>query len=227
MQIFAYHRNGMLAWSRYQFFFLIVMDMLRYGLWLNSFHIGSKITGSAVYNVGFTGICDNFKFVRTAAANGSCVCDYRAEMQSAAGKYTGIGIIHELILLIQTFFICVKGIGILHDEFTASHQTKTRSLFIAVLVLNLEQRYRQLLIGRGVHTGQRRNQFFMGRSQAVFMVMAILKLEHFRTKYSPASGFLPEFSRLNNRHHNLLASYLCHFFADDIFNLTDRSPCQR
>ena len=72
-----------------------------------------------------------------AAANRSAVSFYRTEGQAAARKDAGIGIIHGLVAFIQTGFIPVEGIQILHDKFSAPHQAKPRTPFITIFILNL------------------------------------------------------------------------------------------
>ena len=59
------------------------------------------------------------------------------EFQAAASKDTGIGVVLILIALMQSFFVDVERISVLHDEFPAAHETEARADFVAVFILHL------------------------------------------------------------------------------------------
>ena len=109
------------------------------------------------------------------------------ELQAAAREDARIGVVHDLVILVQPCFVSIKGIAILHDKFTAAHEAQTGTDFVAVFILHLPERKRQLLIGTQFITDERRNQFFMCRSQAVLVVVAVRQFEHFRAIGIPAA----------------------------------------
>ena len=160
------------------------------------------------------------------AADGTAVCFHRPVFQPAAGKDGAVGIVHFLISHIQPSRIGIKGIGIFHDKFPAAHQAKTGSLFIPEFALDLVQVHRQLAVGTQVVPHQRSNQFFVGRSQAELTAMTVFDPEHFFAVDGPAAAFFPDFSRLQNGHHNFLGTLSVHFLPDNGFNLFDASPGQ-
>ena len=227
MEEIAHHFNGMLPWCFHQFLFLVIMNIALHGEGIHSFDIGCKITVFAVYNIRLSGISQHFELMGTAAADGTGICNHRTESQATAGENTGIGIIHELVLLIQPFLIGIKSVAILHNEFAASHKTETGTLFISVLILDLVHRNGQLLVGSGVHLNQGSHQLFMSGAQAVFPVIPVLQLEHLRSEHIPAACLLPQLRRLHNRHHDFLGAGLIDFLADNLLHLLNRTPCQR
>ena len=109
-----------------------------------------------------------------ASADGTRIRFYRTERQSASCKDLVVGVVHFLVALVQTFVISVKRVGILHNEFTASHQSETRSCFVSVLGLDLIQIGRKLTIGRNVVSNDIRKDFFVCRSQAELSAVSVL-----------------------------------------------------
>ena len=194
---------------------------------LRLFIAGCIVTAVAVSYVGLTGCCQHGELMGMAAADGAVISLYRAEIQPHTGIDTGIGIIHLLIRAIHAFLVLVKGIQILHDELTATHQTKAGADLITILILNLIQHQRQLLVGTHFITHQGSHHFLMGRPQAELTAMTVTHPEHLITVHAPAAAFLPDFRRLHNRHGNLLAACLVHFLTDNLLNLLDSTPCQR
>ena len=194
---------------------------------LRLFIAGCIITAVAVSDVGLTGCRQHGELMGMAAADGAVISLYRAEIQPHAGIDTGVGIIHLLIREIHAFLVLVKGIQILHDELPAAHQTEAWTDFITILILNLIQHQRQLLVGTHFITHQGSHHFLVGRSQAELAAMTVTHPEHLITVHAPAAAFLPDFRRLHNRHGNLLAACLVHFLTDNLLNLLDSTPCQR
>ena len=227
MEEIAHHFDGMLPWCFYDFLFLIIMDVTLNGERIHCFNIGCKIAVFTVYDIRFTGISQHFELMGAAAADGTGICNDRTESETAAGENAGVRIVHELVLLIQPFLVGIKGIAVLHDKFTASHEAETGTLFISVLVLDLVYGNRKLLVRSGVHLDKRSHQLLMSRSQAVFPVIPVLQLEHFRSEHIPASCLLPKLRRLHDGHHDFLGPGLIDFLTDNLLHLLNRTPCQR
>ena len=196
-------------------------------LQLSLFNISSIITLGAVNNFSLTTVCQHHKLMAAGAANSAAISFYRTEGESAACENVGISIIHCFIRYIQSCLVAVKAISILHNEITAAHQAKARTAFVAELVLDLIEVERQLTVGAHIALYQCSNHLLVRRSQAIFMAMTILQTYHFGTIGIPASAFLPDFSRLHNRHHDFLCACMVHLLADDVFNLFNYTPCQR
>ena len=223
----ANHLDRVLPRGFYDFLFLVIRDIAGNRLRIDRFDIRCEITVFAIYDIGFAGISQHFEFMRRIATDRAGVCDDRTEFQTAAGENAPVCIIHQFVLLIETFLIHIEGVAVLHDEFAASHQAETRTLLIAVLILDLIDRDRQLLVGRGIHGNERRHQFFMCRSQTVVSAVTILQLEHFFPIYGPASRLLPDLRRLYDRHQDLLCACLIDLLTDDLLHFLNGAESQR
>ena len=165
--------------------------------------------------------------MRMAAANGAVIRFDWAKLEAHARENIRIGIVHLLVGLVHALDILIKGIEVLHDELAAAHQAETRAALIAELVLNLIEHQRQLLVGTNLIADKRRNHLFMRRSKAELTAMTVLQAHHLVAVSTPAAAFLPEFCRLQNRHHNFLTAGSVHFLADNLLNLADGAPGKR
>ena len=63
------------------------------------------------------------------------------------------------------------------------------------------------------------NDLFVGRSETEITAMTVFHSQQFAAVLGPASGFLPEFGRLDRRHQHFLSATLVHFFANDSLDL--------
>ena len=226
VQEIANHFDGVLTRRGNQFFFFVIVNITGEGIRVYGFDICCEIAIFTVYDVGFAAVCQYFEFVGCIAADGAGVSDDRTEFQTATGENAIVRIIHELVLLIEAFFVHIEGVAVFHDEFAAAHETEARTLFISVLVLDLVNGHRELLIRRGVHRNQRGHQFFVGRRQAIVAAVAILQLEHFFPIHSPTAGFLPDFRRLHDGHQDFLRPGLVDFLADNLLHLLNGTESQ-
>ena len=160
------------------------------------------------------------------ATYSTVICLNRTELKTTAVKYVGIGIIHLLVRNIHAVNILIKGIHILHDKLTATHQAKARTDFITVLILNLVQHQWQLLIGTNLVTNKSCNHFLMGRSKTEATAMTIIYTPHLITVNTPAARLLPNLCWLYDRHRNFLTTSLIHFITDNSLDLFDSTPSQ-
>src|SRR5574344_409481 len=97
MQKLANIFNGLAIRSSY--FFLGLSFFLRSdnGSKLSLLHISSVMAIIAIYYFCLAAFSQSHKFMRTAATNSTAISFYRAEIQTASGKYLSVGIIHFLI----------------------------------------------------------------------------------------------------------------------------------
>ena len=163
----------------------------------------------------------------TAAADGTAVRFNRTERKTAAGENLTVRIVHILIGFVQSFFVFIKCVGVLHYKFTAAHQTETGTAFIPEFILDLVERKRQLSVRIHIHMGQCRNHFFVGRSQTVIMSVPVFQAPHLCTVYIPAAALLPDFRRLYNRHQDFLGVNGIQFFPDNRFDFLQDALRQR
>ena len=190
-----------------------------HGLGDGLFDIGCIVAFRARYDFGFAGLGQGHKFVCMVAADLTAVGFDRLEVQAAAREDARVSLVFILIALVQAFFVDVEGIGVFHDKFAAAHEAETRTDFVAVFILHLPQGDRHLLVRTQFIADQGRNQFFVSRTEAEMIAMAVFQFEHFRTISIPAARFMPDFSGLHDGHHDFLGADVFHFFADDGFDL--------
>ena len=86
------------------------------------------------------------KLMGMAAANATRIGQYSAKYQTSALKDSAVGLVHQIIGLLQAFTIAMKGIGIFHTEFTGTHNAKSGAALIAKFCLYLVEISGQLLI---------------------------------------------------------------------------------
>ena len=126
-----------------------------------------------------------------AAANGAVIGADGTIIQTAAVKDLHIGVVHQMVGYIQTVFVTVKAVTILHYEFAAPHQTETGTAFVAVFVLDLIDHQRQLFIGFYFVQNKACGNFFMGGPKAEISAVTVFDTPHFIAVYIPASAGLP------------------------------------
>ena len=162
-----------------------------------------------------------------AAADGAVVGLDRTELEAHAREDIRVSVVHLLVGLVHALDVLIEGVEVLHDELAAAHEAETRTALIAELVLDLVEHQRQLLVGADFVAHERRDHLFMRRSEAEVAAMAVLDAHHLVAVGAPAAALLPEFCRLQDRHHDLLAAGGVHLLADDLLDLADRAPCER
>ena len=159
------------------------------------------------------------EFVGTRATDGAVVRFYRTELQAQASEHVAVSLVHAVISDLQRCLVGVERIGVLHDELAATHQAEARANFVTELGLDLVQVDRQLLVAVQLVAAQIGDDFFVGRAHAELATVAIFKAQQLRTVLFPATGLLPQFSRLNARHQHFQSASSVHFFANNGFGL--------
>ena len=101
------------------------------------FYIGGVITLAGKDDGIFPGLCQYMKFMGDAAADAAGVRQYRAIDQAGAIENRRVGLVHQVIGLLQRCAVYMKGVGVLHAELPGTHDTKAWSALIAKLGLDL------------------------------------------------------------------------------------------
>ena len=148
-------------------------------------------------------------------------------LQAQTFKDALVGIAFILVGSIQTSIINIEGICILHDELTASDQTRARTGLIAVLRLNLVDRQRQVLVRRVLILHQEGEHLFMGRSQEIVPALTVLQLEQGRTIFFPAIGCLVGLCRKKCRKVDFLSTDTVHLFTNNCLYLAQQAQAKR
>ena len=201
-QFFAWRRAGGFPWHGFGF-----LDVRR-------------VVGTvAEHDIVFAGLGQHVEFVGASTADGAVVRFNRAELQAQAGEHVAVGGVHAVVGDLQGGLVSVERIGVLHDEFTAAHQTEAWADFVTELGLDLIQVEGQLFVAAQLVAHQVGDHFFVGRAGAEVAAMTILEAQQFRAVLFPAPGFLPQLSRLGARHQHFQRAGSVHFFTNDGFDL--------
>ena len=167
------------------------------------------------------------ELVRSTAADRTGIGIHRTEFQTQAGENAGVGVVHILVFHCHAFGGEMEGIGIFHQELARTHHAEARTDFIAEFGLDLVKIDRQLFVRTQFVTREIGDDFFVGRAVGIFGFLAILDLQQLTAKLGPASGFFPQFFRLNRRHQYFNRAGTIHFFAHDGFHFTQHFQTER
>ena len=161
------------------------------------------------------------------AADGAGVGLHRAEAQAEASENAHVGLVHRGVGFRQRLLPEMERIGILHQELARAHDAETRTDLVAELGLDLVEIDRQLLVAFQLVAGVIGNHFLGGRRIAEFLLLAVADLQQLRAEFRPATGFLPEFTRLDGRHQQFDRAGAIHFLAHDALDLAQHAQAQR
>src|SRR3990172_12453430 len=117
----------------------------------------------------------------------------------------------------------VEAVGVLHRDLAPPKPPRLRRGLIPQFRLNLEPDLRELPVATELVPGDGGEHFLVGHAQTVVALAAILEPEHLVADLLPASAFLPEVARVEDRQVELLSADAHHLLADDGFDLA-RSP---
>ena len=175
----------------------------------------------------FPSRCDDLKLFAQIAADGAAVSRDCAVAQTKAVKNAAVSIGHIGIAGFGGFGAAVKAVGVFHDEFAPTHQTKTRTALIAEFGLNLVKVFRQLLIAFEFLAGDVGYHFFAGGLYDKVTAVAVFNAQQLRAHGVKTTRFVPELSRLHHRHSQLNRARAVHLFTNDGFNFADHAQAQR
>ena len=119
--------------------------------------------------------------------------------------------------------IPVKTVSIFHDEFTPTHQAKTRAALVTEFGLNLVKVFWQLFVAADFLACDVSDHFFAGRLHHEVVAVAVCNTQQFRPHLLKTTGFLPKFSGLDHGHAQFHRTSAVHFFAHDLFNFLDHA----
>ena len=106
---------------------------------LRLFDIGCVVGAVAEDDVVFAGFGQNVELVGTGATDRTVVRLNWTEFQAQAREYVAVSLVHAVIGDLQRRLVGVEGVGVLHDEFAAAHQTEAWADFVTEFGLDLVQ----------------------------------------------------------------------------------------
>ena len=111
------------------------------------------------------------------AADVAGVGDHGLELQRQALEDARVGLVHDLIEVVQAGFVDMEGIAVLHQKFARAHDAEARSDFVAELGLDLVETHRQLLVRAKLGAGEFGDHFLVGRAECIFATGPVVHLE--------------------------------------------------
>ena len=109
--------------------------------------IGSKAAVIAIDERSLAGVSQSHVLDGGIATDLAGVGNNGQGLDVAALADVGVGLLHLVVLLLQTLLRGREAVGVLHDELATAHQAKAGTELVAELVLNVIQVDGQLLIG--------------------------------------------------------------------------------
>jgi hypothetical protein len=158
------------------------------------------------------------EFLTAGSPHGSGIRLHDHVLEAEAREDALIGVALVLVGLVEPFVGVVEGVGVFHGELAATQQPGTRPCLVAVLVLDLVDRQRKVLV-RGVQVLHEKGEdLFMGRRKQVVGTLAVLQPEDAVAVLRPASGDLIGLAGKQAGEVHLLGTDPLHLFADDRFD---------
>ena len=189
--------------------------------------IGSKAAIVAVDERGLARVGQSHVLDGGIATDLAGVGDNGQSLDIAALADVGVGLLHLVVLLLQTLLRGREAVGVLHDELAAAHQAKAGTELIAELVLNVVQVDGQLLIGAQLIAHQGRDGLLVRGAQHKLATMTVVKAHELLAIGIDTAGLTPQLGIDHNGHHELLGAGGVHLVAHDVLDLTNRAPSER
>jgi len=194
---------------------------------LSLLDVGGVVGGVAEGDIVFAGFGQHVELVRASAADGAGIGLHRAEVQTQTGEDVAVCLVHTVVRFLQRFLAQVEGVGVLHQEFAATHQAEAWADFVAELGLDLEEVDWQLLVAVQLVARQVGDDFFVGRADAELAPMTVLQAQQLGAVLLPAPGFLPQLGWLDRRHQHFQGPGLVHLVTHDSLGLAQRAQPHR
>ena len=167
------------------------------------------------------------EFLALGAAHGAGGGGHRNDLEAEALEDLQVGAAVRGVAGVQAGVVDVEGVGVLHDELAAAQQARPGTGLVAVLVLDLVDAQRQVLV-RGVQVLDQQGEHFLVRGgQQVVVALAVLEPEDALAVLGPAVGGLVGLLGQQRREVHFLGADGGHFLADDRLHLAQHAQPQR
>jgi hypothetical protein len=127
----------------------------------------------------------------------------------------------------QALVLGVEGVRVLHQELAAAQDAGARAGLVAVLVLDLVEDHRQVLVGRALVLDQEGEDLLVGRAEEVVAALAVVQAEQLGAVLLPAAGRLVGLLRQQGGQRDLLGADGVHLLADDPLHVVQDLLAQR
>jgi hypothetical protein len=119
----------------------------------------------------------------------------------------------QLVGALEALVVQVEGVRVLHQELAAAQDPRARTRLVPVLVLDLIEDHRQVLVGRVLALDHEGEQLLVRRAEQVVPALAVLEPEQVVAVLGPAAGRLVELARQQGRELHLLRADPVHLLA--------------
>ena len=175
----------------------------------------------------FTGFGKHDEFMAEIATDRTGIGTHRDRLEAAALEGAEIGDKHAVIGRLRRLVVEVEGIGVLHQEFAATHHAETRTALVAELPLDVVEIERQVLVGLDVGPEDVSDHFLIGRAEEHLAFHPVLDAQHLLAVVIIAAALAPEFGGLDGRHQDLDGPCPVLLLAHDIADLVERHLAER
>ena len=189
--------------------------------------VGSEAAIVAVDERSLAGVGQSHVLDGGVAADLAGVGDNGQSLDVAALADVGVGLLHLVVLLLQTLLRGREAVGVLHDELATAHQAKAGTELVAELILDVIEVHRQLLVGTQLIAHQGSHGLLVRGSENKLAAVAVIKAHKLLAIGVNATGLTPQLGVDHDRHHKLLGTGGIHLVAHDVLDLANRAPCER
>ena len=131
------------------------------------------------------------------------------------------------VLGVETGFVDVEAVGVLHGELAGPDQTGTRTGIVAPLDLDLEHELGKLAIRADLPGGQARHHLLVGHGEHHVPVAAVLKTRQLGADLLESATLLPELSRVHDGKRHLDGADGGHLLPEDLLDVLHGLPSER
>ena len=121
----------------------------------------------------------------------------------------------------------VEGIGILHQEFAATHDAEARAHLVAELPLDMIEVARQLLVGLDTLAEDVGDHLLVGGSEQHVAVMPVLDAQHLLAIGVITPGLAPQIGGLDRGHQHLDGAGAVLLLTHDLLDLAQHPVAER
>ena len=189
--------------------------------------VGSEAAIVAVDERSLAGVGQSHVLDGGVAADLAGVGDNGQSLDVAALADVGVGLLHLVVLLLQTLLRGREAVGVLHDELATAHQAKAGAELVAELILDVVEVNGQLLVGTQLVAHQGSHGLLVRGAEYELTAVAVIKAHEFLTVGIDTAGLTPQLGVDHDGHHELLGAGGIHLVAHDVLDLANRAPRER
>ncbi len=189
-------------------------------------HVGCVATGGTHEGV-LADRCRVQELLTAGAAHRSGIRLHDHILEAEAREDALVGVALRHVARVEPLVGVVERVRILHGEFAPAQQAGTGSRLVTVLVLDLVDRQRQVLVARVEVFHQQGEDLFVGRGEKVVPALAVLEPENAVAVLLPPAGGLVGVTRKERGEMHFVRAGGLHLFADDLLDLALDPKSQR